>query len=228
VALATEHALSLLDAAVGGGSRWWRPAWTSPRYGPRSPPGCRCPGPARTRPPPAPRRPGRHRPDGRVGPPLGGDADSERSRLVLDLVRGHAARCSPHDPSSIASALTFHDLGFTSFTGVEFGSRLAGRPEWRCRRPRSSTTRPRGAGRNIWSPSDRRGARDEKVCWSGRRLSDRDRVDGVRYPGGVASPEDLWRLVSEGVDAVADFPTDRGWNRVGRIRAGRRVPVRRG
>ncbi|MEW1873783.1 type I polyketide synthase, partial [Streptomyces caelestis] len=33
-----------------------------------------------------------------------------------------------------------------------------------------------------------------------------------RLPGEVASPEDFWRLLDEGRDGIAPFPTDRGWD----------------
>ncbi|MFI0075190.1 type I polyketide synthase [Streptomyces sp. NPDC017227] len=33
-----------------------------------------------------------------------------------------------------------------------------------------------------------------------------------RYAGGIRSPEDLWRVVSEGADVYTPFPEDRGWD----------------
>ncbi|MGZ3147209.1 SDR family NAD(P)-dependent oxidoreductase [Lentzea chajnantorensis] len=33
-----------------------------------------------------------------------------------------------------------------------------------------------------------------------------------RFPGGIATPEDLWQLVTDGRDGMGGFPTDRGWD----------------
>ncbi|OPC78046.1 hypothetical protein B4N89_38175 [Embleya scabrispora] len=50
-----------------------------------------------------------------------------------------------------------------------------------------------------------------------RRVEERERepiaIVGMacRFPGGVGSPEDLWRMLADGRDGLTDFPTDRGW-----------------
>ncbi|MDX2531064.1 type I polyketide synthase [Streptomyces europaeiscabiei] len=35
---------------------------------------------------------------------------------------------------------------------------------------------------------------------------------GCRFPGGVSDPDDLWRLLDEGADAMTEWPRDRGWD----------------
>ncbi|MEV4602760.1 SDR family NAD(P)-dependent oxidoreductase [Amycolatopsis sp. NPDC049253] len=58
----------------------------------------------------------------------------------------------------------------------------------------------------------------ERLREKNRRLTEAARepiaIIGMacRLPGGANTPEELWRLLAGGVDAIGEFPTDRGWD----------------
>ncbi|WP_372665979.1 SDR family NAD(P)-dependent oxidoreductase [Amycolatopsis kentuckyensis] len=136
--------------------------------------------------------------------------ETERYQAALDLVRTHAAAVLGH-PSAAAMAhgRPFRELGFDSLTGVELRNRLAAA----CGIALPSTLifdcpTPEAIADRLLER-----APDDKPAE--RRVSDEDPVVLVgmacRFPGGVASPEDLWDVVAGGRDVVSSFPVDRGW-----------------
>ncbi|MBB4787231.1 type I polyketide synthase, partial [Streptomyces rapamycinicus] len=145
---------------------------------------------------------------------MAGLAPAERTLVMLDLVREHAAAVLGHDdPGAVAPTLTFHDLGFTSFTGVDLGTRLA-RAAGVALSPTAVFDFP--TPQALAEHLVRLGSGTKMTAGEVVRPRSVDEPVAIvsmacRFPGGVSSPEDLWRLVSEGVDAVGGFPADRGW-----------------
>ncbi|HTI27939.1 MAG TPA: type I polyketide synthase, partial [Kutzneria sp.] len=140
----------------------------------------------------------------------------ERLAAVLDVIRREAAAVLGHaGPEAIEPEKAFNELGFDSLSSVEFRNALS--EEAGIRLPATmvfdyptpvalahyllgEVLGGDGPGAAIVATTS---ASDEPVAIVGM---------ACRYPGGVASPEDLWRLVFDGVDAISEFPVDRGWD----------------
>ncbi|HKS45322.1 MAG TPA: SDR family NAD(P)-dependent oxidoreductase, partial [Amycolatopsis sp.] len=143
--------------------------------------------------------------------------ESERNRTLLDLVGSEAAVVLGHTTDEeVRPDRSFKEIGFDSLTAVEFRNRLNAATGLRLPSTlifdhptpvalaRHLLVRIVGAG-----PTDRSAA-TVVASTAGEPIA----IVGMscRLPGGVGSPEELWRLVADGVDAISGFPTNRGWN----------------
>ncbi|WP_343967939.1 type I polyketide synthase, partial [Streptosporangium amethystogenes] len=134
----------------------------------------------------------------------------------LDLVRDAcAAVLGTYDPDGIDLGLPFKELGFDSAMLVELTARLgsADGPALTATALFDHPTPARlaaflgptaatGSGPLPPEPVASPPTADEPIAIIGM---------ACRYPGGIDSPESLWRLVDAGVDAVSALPADRGW-----------------
>ncbi|MFF1909903.1 SDR family NAD(P)-dependent oxidoreductase, partial [Kitasatospora sp. NPDC058218] len=146
---------------------------------------------------------------------LGGAA--EQNTFLLDLIRAHVATVLGHaTPESVDAERAFKEFGIDSIMGVEIRNRLSkavGKPlpatlifDHPTPAVLAEALRQEVLGLQAGAPAVRtapRGAADEPLAIIAM---------ACRYPGGVRSPEDLWRLVADGVDAIGDFPDNRGWD----------------
>ncbi|WP_189865022.1 type I polyketide synthase, partial [Streptomyces poonensis] len=155
-------------------------------------------------------------PVGDLGRRLAGLPEPERDEAVLDLVRAHIAAVLGHaEARQVETEWTFKDLGFDSLSSVELRNQLG-----------SATGLSLPSGLLFDHPTPVALARHLAV----RSLGNQDAASALpvaaadpdepiaivamscRLPGDVNSPEDLWRLLASGGDAVSGFPTDRGWD----------------
>ncbi|WP_330249896.1 type I polyketide synthase [Nocardia sp. NBC_00565] len=147
---------------------------------------------------------------------LAGLSDSDRDSALVDLVRSVAAGILGHASSdAVEPQQAFQQLGFDSLSAIEFRNKL--NTATGLQLPATlifDYPNPQVVADFIGSQLT--GAEAVEELAVSRVRADDEPIAVVamacRYPGGVASPEDLWNLVVSGVDTTGEMPVDRGWD----------------
>ncbi|MFI8076367.1 SDR family NAD(P)-dependent oxidoreductase, partial [Streptomyces sp. NPDC086033] len=156
---------------------------------------------------------------GTLGQRLAALPAAEREQTVVELVRGEAAAVLGHDsPDAVGERRAFKDAGFDSLTAVELRNRIA---------KRTGLTLPTTLVFDYPTPAalahklleDLVGGEEVAVQQAAVARADGADEDpivivamGCRFPGGADGPDELWRIVADGVDVIGGFPEDRGWD----------------
>ncbi|WP_345598302.1 acyl carrier protein, partial [Streptomyces marokkonensis] len=144
---------------------------------------------------------------------------SERAALVDEMVRSQVAIVLGHaSGDAIAAGQAFKELGFDSLTALELRNRLVSATGLRL--PATLVfDYPSPAAMADFLLAEALGTVEEITVGATVAVADDEPIAIVgmscRYPGAVAGPDDLWRLVASGGDGISGFPTDRGWDVAG-------------
>ncbi|HEX2315620.1 MAG TPA: SDR family NAD(P)-dependent oxidoreductase, partial [Thermomonospora sp.] len=160
---------------------------------------------------------GRRAATGSLARRLTGVPEAEREGVVLELVRASVAEVLGHGtPDGVNTGQAFKDLGFDSLMAVELRNRL--NTATGLRLPATLVfDHPTSEVLARHLTEELTGTAGEAAPAARTAVATEDDPIAIvamacRYPGGVRSPQDLWRLVTEGVDAITEFPADRGWD----------------
>ncbi len=141
--------------------------------------------------------------------------ENEQDLLVVEHIQAELGALLGVNSRELSSTLPFRDLGVDSAIATELRNKL----------DRSTGLRVPVAAAFDYPTIEELAGYLKSVALGERRgrayeASSRAYVDepiaivgiACRYPGGVASAEDLWHLVAGECDALASFPDDRGWD----------------
>ncbi|MGC0421414.1 SDR family NAD(P)-dependent oxidoreductase [Embleya sp. AB8] len=144
----------------------------------------------------------------------------ERHEQVADLVRTEVAAVLGFGAGErIGESVPFRDLGFDSLTAVELRNRLAEVTGLRLS-PGVVFDYPTVSALAEYVLSELSGDLPASAVAVAASVPGTDGAHdpvaivgmACRFPGGAGTPEALWRLVADGVDAISDMPDDRGWD----------------